>query len=289
MGTAKRERQKANRQSKLEAAIAQQQKAKRNRQWLVVGGAIAAVVALFALYSVLAGDDENVETAEGSTTSSASGSTGPTDSTAVAGEPATMPVVAPGKTLAGDTPCPKADGSEERTTTFAKEPPTCIDPTKTYTAKMTTSEGDLVIALDAKKAPKTVNNFVVLSRYRYYEGIPFHRIVSGFVAQVGDANPPGGQYGGGGPGYEFADELPKDPAEYVRGSLAMANSGPNTNGSQIFIVENWNANPANYNLFGKVTEGLDTVFPKIMAVGTGGSDGTPTKVVTITKIEITES
>jgi cyclophilin family peptidyl-prolyl cis-trans isomerase len=277
VGTAKRERQKANRQSKLERALAEQKKAKRNRQWLLVGSVIAAVVAFFLLYSLLTGgDDESVETA---------------DTVAEAPEQlnAQLPTVAPGKTLTGDTPCPKTDGSEERVTTFEKAPPTCIDPAKTYQAKVTTTEGELVITLDAKNAPATVNNFVVLSRYRYYEGVPFHRIVSGFVAQFGDANPTDGRYGGGGPGYAIDDELPASAEDYQRGAVAMANSGPNTNGSQIFLVEGWGQAPAAYSLFGKVTEGLDSTFPKIMAAGSPGQDGQPTKVITIDKIEIVES
>ena len=97
----------------------------------------------------------------------------------------------------------------------------CIDVTKSYTAVMDTSMGTLTIALDAISAPRTVNSFVVLARYHYYEGVIFHRIIKGFVCQGGD---PTGT-GRGGPGYRFADELPK-PGRYEVGSLAMANAGP---------------------------------------------------------------
>src|SRR5690606_14561987 len=103
------------------------------------------------------------------------------------------------------TPCPAADGSSERRTSFDAPPPMCIDPEKTYTAEMVTSMGDLTILLDPGLAPKTVNSFVFLSRYHYYDGIIFHRIIKDFVCQGGD---PTGT-GRGGPGYKFEDELPK--------------------------------------------------------------------------------
>jgi cyclophilin family peptidyl-prolyl cis-trans isomerase len=138
----------------------------------------------------------------------------------------------------------------------------CIDPAKSYTAVMDTSMGSITIALDAAAAPLTVNNFVVLARYHYYENVIFHRIIEGFVCQGGD---PTGS-GRGGPGYRFADELPQ-PGSYELGSLAMANAGPNTNGSQFFIcIDDCRAKlqPA-YNLFGYVTEGMDVALA--IAVG----------------------
>ena len=106
-----------------------------------------------------------------------------------------------------------------------------IDTSKRYTATLDTTLGEIVIALDAIKAPKTVNNFVFLALNHYYDGVIFHRIINGFMCQGGD---PTGT-GTGGPGYRFEDELPK-PREYQVGSVAMANAGPNTNGSQFFLV-----------------------------------------------------
>ena len=95
------------------------------------------------------------------------------------------------------TNCPNADGSSERITQFAEQPPMCIDTTKNYTATMETSMGDMIIHLDAVNAPLTVNNFVFLSRYHYYDGLIFHRIINGFMCQGGC---PEGS-GRGGPGY----------------------------------------------------------------------------------------
>ncbi|MET4079454.1 peptidylprolyl isomerase [Janibacter sp. UYMM211] len=178
--------------------------------------------------------------------------------------------------------CPPAEGVETPVQTFEQAPPMCIDESKTYTAVMTTDVGDVTFALDAKKAPKTVNNFVVLSRYGYYDGVPFHRVIPGFMIQGGD---PTGQ-GNGGPGYEFEDELPA-AGEYEIGSLAMANAGPDTNGSQFFVVtgDSGVALPPDYSLFGKVTSGMETVRE---IEEDGSPDGSPGEEHTIDSITITE-
>jgi len=159
----------------------------------------------------------------------------------------------------------------------------CIDPAKRYTAEMVTSKGTMVIALDPIGAPKTVNNFVVLARYHYYDGIIFHRVIPGFMLQGGD---PEGS-GRGGPGYKFADELPK-PGRYELGSLAMANAGPNTNGSQFFVISGPNGVglPPKYSLFGQVVSGMDVV-KAIEAVGT--QSGKTRETVTIESVTITEA
>jgi cyclophilin family peptidyl-prolyl cis-trans isomerase len=160
----------------------------------------------------------------------------------------------------------------------------CIDPAKQYTATMVTNKGTMTIALDPAAAPKTVNNFAVLARYHYFDGVGFHRIIPGFVLQGGD---PDGT-GRGGPGYRFDDELPR-PGRYEIGSLAMANAGPNTNGSQFFVISGPDGVrlPSQYSLFGKVVAGLDVVAT-IDAIGTPGA-GKPTEPVTIESVTITES
>jgi cyclophilin family peptidyl-prolyl cis-trans isomerase len=159
----------------------------------------------------------------------------------------------------------------------------CIDVTRRYSAEMVTSKGTLTIALDPVAAPKTVNNFVFLARYHYFDGIFFHRVIPGFVLQGGD---PKGT-GTGGPGYDFEDELPR-PGRYELGSLAMANAGPNTNGSQFFVISGPSGVrlPPQYSLFGKVVSGLDVVAA-IDALGT--SSGKPKERVTIVSMTITES
>ena len=157
-----------------------------------------------------------------------------------------------------------------------------IDPTKRYTATMDTSMGTIVISLDPINAPKTTNNFVFLALNHYYDGIIFHRIIKGFVCQGCD---PQGT-GMGGPGYRFEDELPK-PGKYAIGSLAMANAGPNTNGSQFFIISGQNGCtlPPLYSLFGQVVKGLDVV-EAMQNVETDGRDRPRTDVV-INSVTIT--
>jgi len=153
---------------------------------------------------------------------------------------------------------------------YPAPPPTEIDNSKLYQATISTAKGDLVLCLQPKMAPITVNNFVVLARNHFYDGVPFHRVVPGFVIQGGDPScigkvppapaTPGAGCGSGGPGYQFGDEPVK--GAYVEGCLAMANSGPNTNGSQFFICT---ANDTSqlqdkYNLFGDVQSGLDVAL-----------------------------
>lgn len=130
-------------------------------------------------------------------------------------------------------------------------------PSEQITAKQVrikTAKGDMVFELFADTAPKTVSNFVYLASQKYYDGVIFHRREEGFVIQGGD---PQGN-GTGGPGYTFEDEL-TDSYTYQRGTVAMANRGPNTNGSQFFIMLADYPLPKNYSIFGRVTEGLDVV------------------------------
>ena len=137
-----------------------------------------------------------------------------------------------------------------------------IDPAKKYTATIDTNQGTMKADLFASDAPNTVNNFVFLARDGYYDSVPFHRVIPDFMVQTGD---PTGT-GTGGPGYRFNDE--PVTRNYDRGTLAMANAGPNTNGSQFFIVHKDYPLPKNYTIFGKVTDGLDTL-DKIATTPTG--------------------
>lgn len=128
-----------------------------------------------------------------------------------------------------------------------------IDESKIYTAVIKTSEGEITIELNAAKTPITVNNFVTLAKKGFYNNTIFHRVIAGFMIQGGD---PKGD-GTGGPGYKFNDE--PFEGEYTRGTIAMANSGPNTNGSQFFIMHADYALPKNYVIFGKVVKGIEVV------------------------------
>jgi len=181
------------------------------------------------------------------------------------------------------TDLPNPDGSSEKRQKFGAVPEMFIDPEKTYTATMVTSKGTLEILLDPHAAPTTVNSFVFLARWHYFDGIVFHRIIPGFVLQGGD---PTGS-GAGGPGYRFNDELPKT-GRYEVGSLAMANAGPNTNGSQFFVISGPDGVrlPPLYALFGKVVKGLDVVAT---INDVGSPSGKPREDVVIESVTIIES
>jgi cyclophilin family peptidyl-prolyl cis-trans isomerase len=177
------------------------------------------------------------------------------------------PTVSPGSSVACGASVP--EGVFVDKPSFKKAPPLTIDKSKTYTATMKTSCGTIELELFPKEAPLAVNSFVFLATKHFYDGLTFHRIVANFVIQGGD---PKGT-GEGGPGYTFKDEL-NNNLKYELGTLAMANSGADTNGSQFFIVAGSDGAslPKNYTIFGKVIKGMDVV-QKIDALPTvGGSD-----------------
>jgi peptidylprolyl isomerase len=148
--------------------------------------------------------------------------------------------------------------------TYQQAPAMSINTKKLYCAGINTSRGLIVLELDPSIAPNTVNNFVFLAQHHFYDGLVFHRVVPKFIIQSGD---PRGN-GTGGPGYKFADEPVPAAANYTAGCLAMANAGPNTNGSQFFIctADDTQALQKSYNLFGHVVQGLD-VAQKIQGPG----------------------
>lgn len=266
MATEKRKRQEQGRLARLEAERQAQRRAQRNRSIRNLLILLGALVVGALVYSILSGGDDD-------------------------GDEGSPEVVLPGQgaSITGETPCPPADGSAERTTSFEQAPPMCIDPARTYTATIKTTEGDIVVELDAEGAPETVNNFVVLARYHYYDDVPFHRIIPGFMNQAGD--PVGPVPGTGGPGYTIPDELPTGDDPYPTGTLAMANTGqPNSGGGQWFITVEGGGDQLTptYSAFGRVVEGQDVV-DEINQHGDAATNGTPTKIVTITTIEITES
>jgi cyclophilin family peptidyl-prolyl cis-trans isomerase len=159
-----------------------------------------------------------------------------------------------------------------------------IDPDKIYNATLKTTAGDITIKLNAAKTPQTVNNFIFLAKQGFYEDVIFHRVIDGFMIQGGD---PTGT-GAGGPGYKFPDE--PFTGEYTKGTLAMANAGPNTNGSQFFIMHSDVSLPKNYVIFGQVTAGLSVVDAIATAetVQDGRENSTPAKPVKILSVEIVE-
>ena len=164
---------------------------------------------------------------------------------------------------------------------WSSPPPVTIDPASSYTAVLNTSVGAITVELLPEEAPNTVNNFVFLARQGFYDNVIFHRTIEGFMIQGGD---PTGT-GGGGPGYTFADEPVQRP--YSRGVLAMANAGPNTNGSQFFVMHADYALPPNYTIFGQTVAGLETIDAIATApTQPGGEGSTPVNPVVIQSVEI---
>ncbi len=171
--------------------------------------------------------------------------------------------------------------------TYSKPPEMAIDQKKKYSATLSTSKGELTFELFASEAPVTVNNFVFLAREGYYDNVKFHRIMSGFMVQTGD---PTGT-GAGSPGYRFNDEPVK--RKYDRGIVAMANAGPNTNGSQFFIMHKNYGLPPNYTIFGQVSdakslETLDKIAATPVTSSGRGENSVPTENVVIEKVTISE-
>ncbi len=272
----------------MEAARVAQEKKARQRRFTTIGVVLAFVAIVVGGAVVLLGSDDDTTAADETTTTttptSPSSADGSTEST---GPPSTIALPDPpaGKTLEGETPCPATDGSEERVSQFAQAPPTCIEEGEELEAVIKVAGGEIVATLDAEKAPTMVNNFVVLARYKFFDGLPFHRLVPDFVAQTGSSGTP--DYGSGGPGYDMPDIEKPTEGGYAPGDLAMARSAT-VSGSQFFIVATQNGAGQltnEYPLFGKVTSGLELI-EFLAATGDKASNGTPTQLITIESVTI---
>ncbi len=274
MGTEKRQRQKEGRAKRREADQKAALRARRKTQGIRL--AVLFVVVTLGVFAIATfGKDDKAKTkgkAKGIDTT-----------TTTVGAPGTGAKAVPAFAY-GTGECGPADKPSKPVRVFTAAPKKCIEDGRDYGAVIDTSKGEIAVDLDESLAPGTVNNFVTLARYGYYDGDDFHRVVKDFVIQGGD--PVGDPPGTGGPGYTIDDELPTKDNPYVEGSLAMANSGPNTNGSQFFIYVGPNELGPNYSLFGKVTKGIEVV-KAIEALSKG--DGPPSEPVTIKSVTITES
>jgi len=205
--------------------------------------------------------------------------------------PTVTPTTAPKPTAAPPKPAVPAPGAQPAggkpiAKQWSQPPAMSIDQNKSYKATIKTNMGDIEVELLPKDAPTAVNNFVFLAKEGFYDGVKFHRVIKGFMVQTGDPT----ATGTGGPGYRFRDELEKAPrGGYKKGTLAMANAGPNTNGSQFFIMDADNPLPPNYVVFGNVTKGQDVVN-KIASVPTSGRENSsPTVDVHMASVTIAES
>jgi cyclophilin family peptidyl-prolyl cis-trans isomerase len=309
--TDKRQRQRANRADKAAAARAAA-KSRANRRRAIAGGLAVLVIVGIVAFLIGTSTGKSKSATSSSTTAASAPSTAaanaaPTTTTPV---PPKAPPVKGGQALTAATPCPTA--SSPRVSKFAQAPPTCIDPSKAYTATFSTSEGPIAVALDTSTVPQTVNNFVVLSRYHYYDGSSFDRIdqsiniIQGGSPTTQDITDPG-------PGYTIKDEpaskfktdssgnLTGPYNNYAAGDLVMARGGsPNSAAAQYFFITGPKASALNsqgtYVVFGHVTSGLQTlenIEQNLYAPCPSGDrtclGGAPSRVVLVRSITITES
>jgi len=273
MATDKRTRQKQARRQKIEA---QRKSAARRRA--VRRGVYAAVIAVVFVLSSIWIIVGNSSKSTSTSTTTTSGVTTTTSNTAASAQAAA-------DKLAVAAGCPPSTSTRVNTLSWSSAPAMAINTAKTYTANFVTTAGDFTVALDAAKAPVTVNNFVFLARHDYYHCVIFHRVIPGFMIQTGD---PTGT-GTGGPGYTIADEYPATASpQYPLFSVAVANTGKaHSGGSQFFIVSGATGETLSptYSLFGQVTSGTSTV-KTIEQYGdqNANSDGTGTALTVTERI-----
>jgi cyclophilin family peptidyl-prolyl cis-trans isomerase len=280
VGTDKRERQRVNRQLKYQQEAKEFSRRRLTKRVLIGVGAAVALLIFILVLAWLANrnsDDDATSTATTAAPATTMGATttGSTGSTA-----------APAPFTYGTGECPPAEGAPTPVKTFTAAPKQCIDPTKTYTATITTDHGDIVITLDPSAAPGTVNNFVTLARYGYYDDTTIFRSAQSIDIIQGGGNSSSDEFG-----YTIPDE--GSNWTYPPGKIAMANTGAaDSGGAQWFITTGPNAAKLDaqgtYTVFGDVTSGLD-VAQKIATLATSATDDSMKEKVVVEKIEIAES
>lgn len=285
----KRQRDRA-RQLERERAWAERQRTLQRRRAIIGVFGVLLIVAVVVGIVIAAGKGKDTVATSATTTSVdplAELRRSTTTSSLPSGPPASLPTVAPGQTVTGAVPCPNPDGSSPRTTSFSQPPPLCIDPNTTYDADVMTSAGPMKFLLDPKEATQTVNAFVVLARYHYWDGAPLTKILPNVVFQAGPV--------GKGPGFTIPNETPPQGTIFPVGRIAMvADSGANQTVDpgifQVALGEEAAGLPKNTPAFGIL---LDAGGPDLGVLQTirkaGSADGAPTGVVTIQSITITAS
>ncbi len=272
-----------------------QRRRSRLRRAIVIGVIIAAAIGL-AIYTGTRSSGKSKVSTSGATSSTKVGSSTTAAGSSTTAAPAPSPTAAPvtgGTKLTGATPCPKPGGPNPHVTSFAAAPPNCLQAGKTYTATFVTTEGNIVVRLDTTKTPMTANNFIVLSRYHYYDGTAMFRtdtsidIIQGGAPHSQSASDPG-------PGYTIKDE--GSGFKYAPGDLTMARTAaPNSAGAEYFFCAGPACSQLNsqgtYVNFGTTISGLD-VLEKILALNVNqnnGLGGAPSRLVLVKSIGISES
>ncbi|HEX2213487.1 MAG TPA: peptidylprolyl isomerase [Mycobacterium sp.] len=282
------EQRRATAKRKLERQLERRaEKARKRRLYTIIGSVAGALVVVAAVVATIVLTNKDGDSQNAASTSTSATSTAPS-------APGALPAFAAPAGLGENCQYPASaeKASKEVDAPRAGKVPT--DPAE-VSVSMSTDQGNLGLMLDNAKAPCTVNSFASLAQQGYFNDTPCHRLTTAESLSVLQCGDPTGK-GTGGPGYSFANEYPTnqyqpddpkllEPVTYPRGTIAMANAGPNTNGSQFFIVHKDYPLPKNYTIFGKLTGGLDTL-DKIAAAGVagGGDDGPPATPVKVKSI-----
>ena len=286
------EQRRASAKRKLERQLERRaQQVKRRRLLTIIGGSVAAVVVIaIAAYSIFAANRDHHDKQAASTSSS-------TDNSAPGAAAGSLPTFKAAADLGANCQYPPA---AERSSKQVKPPRTGKVPTDPaeVSVSMVTNRGHIGLLLANNESPCTVNSFASLAQQKFFDDTKCHRLTTSPTLGVLQCGDPGGD-GTGGPGYQFANEYPTDqyppgdpalqqPVVYPRGTLAMANSGPNTNGSQFFLVYKDSQLPPNYTVFGKIQQDGLATLDKIAKGGVvgGGADGPPATEVTIKSVQL---
>jgi peptidyl-prolyl cis-trans isomerase B (cyclophilin B) len=285
------EQRRATAKRKLERQLERRaEKARKRRIYTIIGSTVAAIVVIGAVVATVVITNRD----SGSTTASAETTTPTTAAPETPGEPGTLPAFAAPAGLGENCQYPAAEeASKQVNPPRTGQVPT--DPAQ-VSASMSTSQGNIGLMLDNAKSPCTVNSFASLAQQGFFNDTPCHRLTTSEGLSVLQCGDPTGE-GTGGPGYQFANEYPTNqfqpddpalqtPVLYPRGTLAMANAGPGTNGSQFFLVYKDSQLPPNYTVFGTIDETGLATLDKIAAGGVagGGEDGKPALDVQVKSI-----
>ncbi|MEW5813283.1 MAG: peptidylprolyl isomerase [Actinomycetota bacterium] len=293
------EQRRAAAKRKLERQLERRAERDRKRRlYTIIGSAAAAVVVIAAVVVtiVLTNRDSGTPTASTPTSAATSEANSPLD-VPEPGKPGALPKFTAPEGLGSNCQYPKSAEAASKPVEPPRAGKVPTDPAE-VSASMETNQGNLGLQLDNAKAPCTVNSFASLANKGFFDNTPCHRLTTGEGLAVLQCGDPTGQ-GTGGPGYQFANEYPTDqyqpddpklqqPVIYPRGTLAMANAGPGTNGSQFFLVYKDSTLPPNYTVFGTIDQTGLATLDKIAAAGTkeGGEDGAPKLDVTIKKLQL---
>ena len=286
------EQRRASAKRKLERQLERRaQQAKRRRLLTIIGGSVAAVVVVaIAAYSVIASNQHHTDK-QASSSSSSSASNSPV------AEAGALPPFKPSADLGANCQYPPASEPSSKQVKPPRQGKVPTDPAQ-VSVSMVTNQGHIGLLLANNESPCTVNSFASLAQQKFFDDTKCHRLTASPTSSVLQCGDPGGD-GTGGPGYQFANEYPTDqykpgdpaahePVTYPRGTLAMANSGPNTNGSQFFLVYKDTQLPPEYTIFGKIQQDGLATLDKIAKGGVagGGADGPPATEVIIKSAQL---